>query len=126
MPCLNFKCNTLYFKCPIKQYLGLLTVLSFLLSAAMVDLSADVCVCLVVFVAWNFEETKKRLNELKFAFVIFFFITLFGRNTKGCGVGTHTEINNQAMVFYNNSILGPGVVKRILFEQQPSFQVLKI
>ena len=63
---------------------------------------------------------------MKLAFVIFSFITLFGRNAIGCGVGTHTEINNRAMAFYNNSILGPGVVKRILSEQQPSFQVLKI
>ena len=51
-------------------------------------------------------------------------ILLYGRNIKGCGVGTHTEINNRAMEFYNNSIFGTGVIKRILQEQQPSFQVI--
>ena len=51
-------------------------------------------------------------------------LLLYGRNTSGCGVGTHTEINNRAMEFYNNSIFGPGVIKRILQEQQPSFQVI--
>lgn len=54
---------------------------------------------------------------------IFLLILLLERNVKGCGVGTHTEINNRAMAFYNNSVFGPGVMQRILLEQQPSFQV---
>jgi hypothetical protein len=50
-------------------------------------------------------------------------LLLLGQESKCCGVGTHTEINNRAMAFYNNSIFGPGVIKRILQEQQPAFQV---
>ena len=76
MSCLSTKYNTLYSKCPIKLYLGLLTVLSFSLSAAMVDLSVDVCVCQVVFVAWKFEQTKKRLNEYEVSFRYFLFHNL--------------------------------------------------
>ena len=52
-----------------------------------------------------------------------FLSLLIGSYTEACGVSTHTEINNRAMAFYNNSVFGPGVIKRILQEQQPAFQV---
>ena len=60
---------------------------------------------------------------MKLILVFFSLFLWLGRETEGCGVGTHTEINNRAMAFYNNSIFGPGVIKRILHEQQPAFQV---
>ena len=62
---------------------------------------------------------------MKFILVICCLLPWVGRKTEGCGVGTHTEINNRAMAFYNNSIFGPGVIKRILYEQQPAFQVFR-
>ena len=47
---------------------------------------------------------------------------MFKIGIHGCGIATHTEINERALANYDNPAFGPGEIRRILLDHQGSFQ----
>ena len=50
-------------------------------------------------------------------------LALFVALGDGAGVTVHTEVANRALEFFDSDALGPGQVRRILYQHQDAFQV---